>query len=246
VRPAGTDGRILYFFDPAGEYYTSKEMIDSQRYLDNAEVVLLVVDPLALDKVRRGLNEAERRIVDVAALPGQANESPGAIVDRLLSYLQSRDGGLRLRRVLVVVSKTDIIRSTAIGRPLSHRYPDVKSWLTGVGWGSSVRLLDSYADEVRYLASGLDLTDATFAEPISWLVGLGQAAAPGKGRRLAAWWPWIRATTWRPWMSESRPDHIPAGYRGGRLVLLTLGAATSVLSFGCGVVTVTLIMLGIV
>jgi hypothetical protein len=134
------------------------------------------------------------------------------------------------------------MRSATIGRPLSLQYPDVKSWLTGVGWGSSVRLLDSYADEVRYFASGLDLSDATFAEPISWLVGVGQAAATVKTSRLAAWWPWKRATAWRPWISASRPDHIPAGYRGGRFLLLVLGAATSVLSLGSGVVAVMLII----
>ncbi len=223
VRPPGGDGRILYFFDPAGEYYTSGEKADSQRYLDHAEIVLIVVDPLALDGVQHSLTDADRRIIGQAAPPNQsagtARESPGAVTDRLLRYLQTRGDKGWLRRVLVVVSKTDVMRRTTVGATLGGPAPDVRAWLGTVGWGNWTRSLDTAASDVRYLASGLDLTEAAFADAVTWLTGLPLADGPP---------PAQGKPTRQPWVSPSRPGTIPRGYAAGRMTLLVLVGVASV------------------
>ncbi|HZM74296.1 MAG TPA: hypothetical protein VFC19_01135 [Candidatus Limnocylindrales bacterium] len=239
LRPAGGDGRILYFFDPAGEYYASGEMAASQRYLDNTEVVVILVDPLALEGVQRSLTHADRRIVTQAApsnLAAVVKENAGAVTDRLLRYVKTRDDA-RLRRVLVVVSKTDVLRRTSIGNQLAGTSPDVKAWLTRVGWGNWVRSLDTYAGEVRYLASGLDLTDATLAGPMAWLIGVPEVSAPGTRRGRAR-------RKRRPWGSPSRPGRIPLSYRAGRIALFVIGAGASIVAVGYGAVVVVLAMFG--
>lgn len=224
LRPSGADGRILYFFDPAGEYYASGEMAASQRYLDHTEVVVILVDPLALGGVQHSLNDADRRVVAQAApsnLAAVVKENAGAVTDRLLSYVQTRDDA-RLRRVLVVVSKTDVLRRTTIGSKLAGSSPDVRAWLAEVGWGNWVRSLESHADEVRFLASGLDLSDAALAAPMAWLIGMPEVTAPGSPGK-----PRPRRQR-RPWDSPSRPGRIPLSYRAGRMALFVVGTAASI------------------
>jgi hypothetical protein len=223
VRGKDTDGRILYLFDPAGEYYGSTELVGQQRYLDHAEVVLLVVDPLAIPSVWRGFTDTDRRSVEQAApanVAGAVRDNPGDVVDRLLAMLRSRPGTPRLRRLLVVVTKSDVLARTSIGAA-SGGSDEVRDWLVRVGWGNWTRLLETSAgDEVRYVASGLDLDDAAFAEPLAWLSGVRMAPERRslRARRLRR-----RHAPRRPWVASRRPAGIPRGYRAGRLLVLILG-----------------------
>jgi hypothetical protein len=218
TRPRRAGGRILYLFDPAGETYDAAELLDAQRYLDHAEVALVVVDPLAIPGVRRGFTAADQQAAGRLAVPNQPQvprEGPGELVDRLVGILRTRDGGARLRRVLLVVSKSDVLRETSVGRPLAGSQPDVRGWLEEVGWGNWARALEECAGEVRYLASGLDIDAATVAGAVGWLTGAGAFARRGwlPGRRAAA----------RPWRSYGRPGLIPRGHAAGRLTIRLLG-----------------------
>jgi hypothetical protein len=224
VQGKDTDGRILYLFDPAGEYYGSTELVDQQRYIDHAEVALLVVDPLAISGVWHGFTGADRREVEQAAPANVAEairENPGDVVDRLVAMLRSRSNGTKLRRLLVVVTKSDVLSRTSIGAA-SGGSDDVRDWLIRVGWGNWTRLLEASAsDEVRYVASGLGLDDAAYAEPLAWLSGI-RLAPTRRSRR----WRRLRRQRHaprRPWVSSSRPNRITRGYRAGRLVVLVLG-----------------------
>jgi hypothetical protein len=220
----GTDrGRILYLFDPAGEYYATGPMVDSQRYLEHAEVAVVVVDPLAIPEVRRALSQADRDIVAAAAPAnrvGVVPERPGDTVDRFTAALRARPSGRRLRRLLVVVSKSDVLRHTSVGNDPGLR-TDPRSWLVDIGWGNWARALDATADGVRYLASGLDLPPDALGEPVAWLAGLGADGTPrAVGRRAAK----IRSG---PWTATARPGLIPQGYRIGRLALFVIGAVVT-------------------
>jgi hypothetical protein len=217
VRPAKADGRILYLFDPAGDHYTGQTM-DLLRFLDHAQVALVVVDPLAIPGVWRAFTEADRRVIATAAPPNQASvarENPGDVVDRLVAALHSRPLGPRLARLLVIVSKTDVMRRTSVGAGLAERSPGaVPTWLEQVGWGNWIRALEGCTDEVVYLASGLDISDVELTVPVAWLSGITLAEPNGRhvSRRQAP----------RPWVSAQRPDTIPIGHRIGRIATLCL------------------------
>jgi Double-GTPase 2 len=219
VRPANADGRILYLFDPAGDHYTGQTM-DLLRFLDHAQVAVVVVDPLAIPGVWRAFTEADQRVIATAAPPNQAGvarENPGDVVDRLVAALHGRPAGPRLARLLVIVSKTDVLRRTSVGAGLAERIPSaVSTWLEQVGWGNWIRALEGCTAEVAYLASGLDISDVELAEPVAWLSGISLAEPIGRhvSRR--------RAQVPRPWVSATRPGAIPLGHRVGRIATLCL------------------------
>jgi hypothetical protein len=232
TRPRRAEGRILYLFDPAGETYDAAELLDGQRYLDHAEVALVVVDPLAIPGVWRGFTAADHRAVGALAIPNQpqvVREGPGELVDRLVGMLRTRDGGARLRRVLLVVSKSDVLRETSVGRALAGPEPDVRGWLEEVGWGNWARALEECGGEVRYLASGLDIDDATVAGAVGWLTGADGDGSWSRGSRLRGSGLRGRAPAQsRPWRSYGRNGLIPRGHLAGRLVMQVLGVPVAV------------------
>lgn len=224
VRIADSDGRILYLFDPSGEYYASADLLGLQGYLDHTEVAVLVVDPLAIPGVEHGFTSGDRRVVEQAAPGNQAGavrENPREIVDRLVTLLRTRPIGARLRRLLVVVTKSDVLRRTSVGAP-ARGSGAVREWLVQVGWGNGPRLLEECTAEVRYIASGLDLDEAAFAEPVAWLSGVRLRTE----RRSVRWRR--RRQPYRPWVSRSRSARIPHSYRAGRMSVLVLGGCSAV------------------
>jgi hypothetical protein len=226
IQPRDSNGRILYMFDPAGEYYDSTEMVDTQRYLDHAEVALLVVDPLAIPGVWHAFTDRDRQAVADLSAPNQeqvTREHPGDIVDRLTAVLRTRSDGGRLRRLLLVVSKCDVLKDTSVGQALGvDRERDgyhVRDWLAEVGWGNGIRSVELSVGEVRYLASGLTIGDGALAGALGWLTGAGwDGTRSGWVRRLAR--RPLRQPRGRPWQSTSRPGRIPRGHVVGRVVML--------------------------
>jgi hypothetical protein len=228
VRPPGGHGRILYLFDPAGEYYAGRE-IDSQRYLDHSDVALVVVDPLAIPDVWSAFTAADRQVIVDAAPSNQAGAVPekaGDVVDRLVGALRGRPAGNRLSRLLVVVTKSDVLRRTSVGAPLGAG--PVDGWLEQVGWGNWVRTLRAHADSVAFAASGLDLPDMSFAAALAWVSGVDLSAAPVT-RAVAGPRPL------RPWASASRPGLVPRGHRLGRIAVLGL-VVLAELGLGAGTI----------
>lgn len=71
----------------------------------------------------------------------------------MLNELRSRPDQGRQKRVAVIVTKTDLLTRTEIGRGLDDT--DLREWLGRVGLGNTVRALDQVAAQVRYFASGL-------------------------------------------------------------------------------------------
>jgi hypothetical protein len=226
VQPSETDGRIVYLFDPAGEYYASADAIDSQRYLDHAEVALVIVDPLAITGVLVALTDDDRRIIEKAApanMTGASQESAGDVVERLVSALRNRPDRSRLRRVLVVVTKTDVLRQTSVGAGLAGAEPDARAWLADMGWANWSRALDQCSDEVHYFASGLDREQEQLVAAASWLFGISidQPQPAGSGGPRAARVPWV---------PSGRYGQIPLSYQVGRGVLLACSGLISVLA----------------
>ncbi|HEX2418422.1 MAG TPA: hypothetical protein VHJ83_09925 [Micromonosporaceae bacterium] len=218
---------LLYLFDPPGEHYTTSERIAWQHYLDLATSLLLVVDPLSLDGVRRSLTPAE-----VASLSGVAfsTEDPAHVIDRLVGTLRTRPDGGRLDRVAVVVSKADALRRTRVGQWLvgGSGTDPVRDWLDLMGWGNPIRTLDRMAAEVRYFVSGLDVPARRIAEPVRWLM-----EGSLRGRQVYRLPRSFRPLD--PVLSHLAPHQIPKHYRVLRrsmlavVLALTTGGVTGLL-----------------
>lgn len=220
----GRSDRILYLFDPAGESYAAADGVEAQGYLDHAEGLIIVVDPLALDAVVRHLSQAERDAIDAAVGPGStAQAEPEGVVGRLFDLLRSRSGAQKLRRIAVVVSKTDALIATTIGRNLGGD-ASIRAWLEEVGWGNNLRLLEQNAGEVSYFGSALNLADDRYRHPLQWLAGISinSNVQPPKDNP--------------PLEPKGDKDTIPHGYRLGRVVTLATslvaGIAATVLAAG--------------
>ncbi|WP_329521414.1 TRAFAC clade GTPase domain-containing protein [Spirillospora sp. NBC_01491] len=240
----GRARRILYLFDPAGEHYTGATEVESLRYLDHGEALVFVLDPFALPQVRRALTAEERRLVDQAAVSSE--EDPADTLQRVLNELRSRADRGRQKRIAVVVTKTDLLERTGIGRCLATD-GGLRGWLDRVGLGNTVRTLDQVAVQVRYFGSGLATEPAEVAGLLGWVSGLagnadGPAAPPGTaeppdgtpsgappgigpsdGPDVPGTAP-LRA----PWPVRGRDsERVPAGYQVGRwAVLAGLSAVT--------------------
>ncbi|GAA2589602.1 hypothetical protein GCM10010411_23110 [Actinomadura fulvescens] len=222
VELPGRARRILYLFDPAGEHYTGATEVESLRYLDHGEALLFIVDPFALPQVRRSLSADERRVVDGSA--ASSEEDPADTLQRVLNELRSRPDRGRQRRIAVVVTKTDLLERTEIGRPLRDG-TDLRGWLGGVGLGNTVRTLDQVAGQVRYLGSGLATDPADVAGLLGWVSGLpvnGAAAdspsPPDAGEAVEA--PGT-APLRSPWPVRGRDaSRVPLGYQLGRWAVL--------------------------
>ncbi|TDD64220.1 TRAFAC clade GTPase domain-containing protein [Actinomadura rubrisoli] len=224
VELPGRARRILYLFDPAGEHYTGATEVESLRYLDHGEALLFIVDPFALPQVRRALTEDEQRLVDRAA--ASSEEDPADTLQRVLNELRSRPDQGRQKRVAVIVTKTDLLARTEIGRCLGQEPdPDLRGWLSRVGLGNTVRTLDQVAGHVRYLASGLGTEPAEVADLLGWVSGLAPgpsangdrpATTPDEGQEVPGTAP-LRA----PWPVRGRDsERVPAGYQAGRWAVL--------------------------
>ena len=233
----GRARRILYLFDPAGEHYTGATEVESLRYLDHGEALLFVVDPFALPQVRAALTAEERERVDRSA--ASSEEDPADTLQRVLNGLRSRPDRGRQRRVAVIVTKTDLLAATGIGRvPLPGARPGgadgdgggrsrgdltddaaLRAWLDHVGLGNTVRALDQVAGEVRYFGSGPAADPDAIADLLAWVSGLPadrRPAAADPEPDLPGAAP-LRA----PWPVRGRDaTRVPAGYQAGRWAVL--------------------------
>ncbi|NDU73708.1 hypothetical protein GWI34_13815 [Actinomadura sp. DSM 109109] len=227
VELPGRARRILYLFDPAGEHYTGATEVESLRYLEHSEALLFVVDPFALPQLRRSLTGDEKEFVDEAA--ASSEEDPADTLQRVLNELRSRPDQGRQKRVAVVVTKTDLLLRTEIGRDLDPG-ADPREWLGRVGLGNTVRTLDQVAAQVRYFASGLGTEPDAVADLLGWVTGLPAPGGPGGGRALADVPPELPGTAplRAPWPVRGRGSgRVPAGYQAGRWAVL---AGVSVLT----------------
>jgi hypothetical protein len=215
----GRARRILYLFDPAGEHYTGATEVESLRYLDHGEALLFVVDPFALPQVQRALTAEERHCVDEAA--ASSEEDPADTLQRVLNELRSRPDKGHQKRVAVIVTKTDLLGGTEIGRlPAEPSEDDLRGWLGRAGLGNTVRALHQTAGEVRYFGSGLATDPCAVADLLVWVSGLpveqrqpDAATEPGDLPGTAP----LRA----PWPVRGRDaSRVPAGYQAGRWAVL--------------------------
>jgi Double-GTPase 2 len=174
----GRRTRLLYFYDPPGEFFDSADSVLSQEYLDHVKGLLVVVDPLSIQQIRAQTAGSDASIV-VAARPATTDSEPA--YNRAVRGLHA-SAGRRLNQLpmAVVVSKTDAVRRLSrVDLPRPANDDALRSWLTDAGMGSFVRSVGFDFRTQRFFAvsaietirapTALDAEEAATG-PLLWLL----------------------------------------------------------------------------
>jgi hypothetical protein len=125
---AGHDRRLLHMFDAAGEFFHTPGRTQELRYLNKAEMFILVIDPLSVEAFWDRLlpeQQAELKAVRSAA------PSPELAYQQAHQEIEAMGVRLKKTRLAVVFSRADLIGT---------RGDDVATWATDeLGLGNLVR-----------------------------------------------------------------------------------------------------------
>ncbi|MFT4188840.1 MAG: hypothetical protein QM621_09700 [Aeromicrobium sp.] len=144
------DGKIVEIqaIDAAGEYFRDWQRSQALSYIDTSEVLLFVLDPLALPLVHDQLRVAKADGT-VAVAQGDPEDSYDSVVERLKASGISLDG----KRLAVVMTKVDVLRGVPTIGALDPADSDsVKSWLEDRGGSGLVRRIRRDFKNVSYFA----------------------------------------------------------------------------------------------
>lgn len=146
VEGAGTEFE-LRLIDAAGENFVTADGTRSLTYLDEARMLVFILDPLTLPEIR---DEAALAGVDVSSIAaqGSATDAYASVIDRL------RSSGVDLsdRRLAVVVSKSDLLDRILPGDRLEGRGAAVRGWLDRRGADALLRRIELDVRTVEYFA----------------------------------------------------------------------------------------------
>lgn len=142
----------LHFIDAAGESFTSMDSTQSLGYIDTADVLLLVLDPLGLpgiydEAVRAGLPQR------LGIATADQEDAYASAIDRL----RAENVKLKQRHLGVVITKLDVLQSLPSGSGMTPGSSlGIRQWLISVGQDGLVRRLeDDFEDNIAYF--GVDL-----------------------------------------------------------------------------------------
>lgn len=160
---AQLDGKPLeiHLMDVAGEAFRSMDSTQKLAYIDQSNVVVLVIDPLAFPRVREeaGRTGADRRILIAT---GDQEDSYASVVDRL----RAENVDLRKRSLAVVVSKVDVLLRLPSGGdfPAGHSEA-IRNWLVQQDQDGLVRRVEDDFGTVQYF--GVDsFSDRRLDDPL--------------------------------------------------------------------------------
>jgi hypothetical protein len=166
--------RLVYFYDPPGEFYDGMDAVQAQEYLAHVSGAVVVIDPLSIPDIRR---QAEKSYATLAKQARPARVDSEDAYNRVVRGLRGgAEKALARIPVAVVVTKSDALR----GMPgLTPRLPSgggqaVREWLLEAGMGNFVRSVEHEFREAHYYAvSAID----TAANPATADGPDGQGAA---------------------------------------------------------------------
>jgi hypothetical protein len=149
----------IHFVDAAGEAFVNMDTTQNLGYIDAAEVILLVIDPLGLpgiyeEAVRAGVT----RRLEIATTDQE--DAYASAIDRL----RAENINLRRRKLGVVVTKMDILRKLEVGQGINVGSSDgIRQWLVEVGQDGLVRRVEDDFADIHYFGTDLmqqrELTD---------------------------------------------------------------------------------------
>lgn len=150
----------LQLMDAAGENFVDWERSQGLGYIDTADVLLFILDPLALPKVTEQVRVAGRA-ADVSIAQGDPEDSYASVVDRL----RAEDVRLGSKSLAIILTKIDVLQSLSGLGPIDPAdSTSIKAWLRGNGADGFVRRVDQDFKRVEYFGvdsygtrSGLDV-----------------------------------------------------------------------------------------
>lgn len=138
----------VQLMDAAGENFVDWARTHGLGYIDTADVLLVIIDPLALPKVSEQMRVSNKNgIVPIAE--GDPEDSYASVVDRL----RAENVRLTSKRLAIVLTKYDVLQ-TLPGlesfEPASSE--SIKLWLRSNGAEGFIRRIDQDFKRVEYFA----------------------------------------------------------------------------------------------
>lgn len=158
-------------FDGAGEDHENMDVYSTQcRYIAVSEAIMLVIDPMILQSVKRSL---DKDVYDksVSFVGDPADKNSGDVVNNLATYIKGI-GGIHVNKkidvpVAVIFTKMDALMNDFRNRPVSQPSPhveqgyfqysdcravdnDIKSWLIANGESSFITALEANFREFTF------------------------------------------------------------------------------------------------
>ncbi|MFJ2621480.1 hypothetical protein [Glutamicibacter sp. NPDC087344] len=137
----------LHLMDAAGENFVNVETTTSLRYLDIADTLVLLIDPLAFDDVADQLKISAHK-AEFQTAQGSADDAYGSVIERL----RSSGADLHKRKLAVVVTKADAIAKIMPDDPLPETSEKVQEWLSRHGEDRLVARIGMDFTQVSYFA----------------------------------------------------------------------------------------------
>jgi len=215
---SGRRSELVHLFDAAGEKFRNARQPDTLRFLDDGQGLVYVLDPFSVEAVQEQLGGAGTQTIRQArAAAGDPELTYHEVASRL------RDSGVPASkgRLVVVVSKADLLRSAGLSLPAGSAA--IEAWLCDLGLHNLVIGARRDFAEVRfYLVASQAMPPGAADDPgapLRWLLtALGArlpdddspAGIPGEGGR--------RPTASRSRSGPARQDarEIPGEHAGAQ------------------------------
>lgn len=146
---SGRSRRLVHLFDTGGERFTDRDRIQELSYAEYARTFLFVVDVQAVPQFWKQLSPEEAERLDPTTASGTA---PTVVFQQTVQTLMEMGVPLRRSRLIVAISKTDLIDELTIatGRRTGNAW--AKAWLTStLGLGNLVRSMRDQFARVDYV-----------------------------------------------------------------------------------------------
>lgn len=138
----------LQLMDAAGENFVDWERSQGLGYIATADVLLFILDPLALPKVTEQLRVANKGDV-VPIAQGDPEDSYASVIDRL----RAEDVRLGAKSLAIVLTKLDVLQALpGLGSLDPSEGASIKSWLRSNGANGFIRRVDHDFKRVEYFA----------------------------------------------------------------------------------------------
>jgi hypothetical protein len=151
----GLSNRLVYFFDAAGEMYTSNEKLPELRYLNKAKAYIFVADPFASKSLWSQLSASDQeRLKRFRTPPGDVDKSFQATTNQMLKIAQRKMLMHKRSDLAFVVSKKDLLQSAGVADDLAMN--GMEGWVregTGLNLGNISRGARHSFEDVRYFCT---------------------------------------------------------------------------------------------
>lgn len=156
----------IYLYDPAGETFQNRQLIEAHRFLPSSRAIILTLDPFGIRSIVKELHKSGKW----KQMQQEVGPSQLAVDDVLASLINALDrtgarrdtGGQFTMPLVVLVTKTDAMsialdiklatsRWANLGTDIA-REKGIRYWLSSVGAEPTIRLIDSNFSQVHFFS----------------------------------------------------------------------------------------------